>query len=164
WTLKRAGRAALAKSLVAAAVVVAAAFGPFVFLAPHGLWSSLSDQASRPLQVETLAASFIMTFGHPTVVNSSGSFNTPGQNGLETLTTVVQIVTLVAIWVAFARGPIESDRFLRYSAAAVCTFIIFGKVLSPQYVIWLVPLVPLVRGRRGLAALAFFVAALVTTQ
>ena len=40
----------------------------------------------------------------------------------------------------------------------------FGKVLSPQFLIWLVPLVALVRGRRGLAAGSVLVACMVLTQ
>jgi len=40
----------------------------------------------------------------------------------------------------------------------------FGKVFSPQFVIWLVPLVPLVRGRRGIAAGGLLASALVLTQ
>ena len=44
------------------------------------------------------------------------------------------------------------DELLRYAAAAVFAFVAFGKVLSPQFMTWLVPLVVLVAGRRGLAA------------
>ena len=56
------------------------------------------------------------------------------------------------------------DRLVRYTAACTCAFVALGKVLSPQFLIWLVPLVPLVRGRRGLAASLLLGAALIATQ
>jgi uncharacterized membrane protein len=144
--------------------VAAAVFAPFVIVAPHGVWGSLRGQASRPLQIESLGASLLAAFGHPHVASSHGSQNIAGHGGVAALFALLQIVVLVALWVAFARGAVTGDRFVRYSAAAVCAFIAFGKVLSPQFLLWLIPLVPLVRGRRGLAATGLLTAALVLTQ
>ena len=56
------------------------------------------------------------------------------------------------------------DRFVRFAVAAVCGFVAFDKVLSPQYLLWLIPLVPLVRGTRGLAATGLLTVACVLTQ
>ena len=78
--------------------------------------------------------------------------------------TVILIAVLLALWVGFARGPAESARLVRYAAACVVAFVILGKVLSPQFMIWLVPLVALVRGRRGIAAMSLVGVAAVAGQ
>ena len=40
---------------------------------------------------------------------------------------------MAVLWLAFARGPAETNRLLRTCAAVVCAFVTFSKVLSPQY-------------------------------
>jgi len=151
-------------SALAGLAVVVAAFVPFAILSLHGLWSSLAGQASRPLQIESLGAAFITTFGHPHIVTTHGSQNVAGHGALGAVTTAVEIALLVALWLAFARGEASRERFLRYTAASVCAFVAFGKVLSPQYLIWLIPLVALVRGARGHLALVMLTVACVLTQ
>jgi len=157
----RAGR--IRAALVGLAVTTAI-FVPFAIVAPHGLWNSVSGQASRPLQIESLGASLFTAFGHPAVISSHGSQNIAGHGAVAAFFAVLQLATLVALWLAFARGPTTNDRLVRYSAAAVCAFVAFGKVLSPQFLLWLIPLVPLVRGRRGVAATVLLTVALDLTQ
>src|SRR6185437_4192488 len=95
---------------------------PFVVIAPHGLYESVRGQADRPLQIESLGASRVTTFGHPAVITSHGSQNVAGHSTLATVSAIVQLVALVALWAAFVRGPIDRERFVRYSAACVCAF------------------------------------------
>jgi hypothetical protein len=140
---------------------VCLAFLPFVVVSPHGVWDSLSGQASRPLQIESLGAAFVTTLGSPHVVSSHGSQNITGHGILAAGSTIAQVIALLLVWSSYARRP---DDLPRHAAAAVTAFVAFGKVLSPQYLIWLVPLVPLVRGRRGVAATALLTAGLVLTQ
>ncbi len=160
WSIRR-GRG---WSALAGAAVAAAVFLPFVVLAPHGVWASVRGQASRPLQIESLGAAFLTSFGDPHVITSHGSQNVAGHGGVAALFGLLQLAVLLVLWIAFARGPATRERFLRYAAASVCAFIAFGKVLSPQFLLWLVPLVALVRGRRGVAAASCLALALVLTQ
>ena len=152
------------RSALAGVVTLAVVVVPFAILAPHGLFESVRGQLDRPLQIESLGASLVTTFGHPAVITSHGSQNVAGHGVVAAAFAIVQLLALVALWGAFLRGPIDGERLVRYSAACICTFVAFGKVLSPQFLLWLVPLVPLVRGRRGLVAVALLTAALVLTQ
>ncbi len=160
WSVRRGHR----RSPLAGLAVVACAFGPFALLAPHGLWSSLSGQLSRPLQIESLGAAIFTTFGRPTIVTTHGSQNIAGHGAVAATFAVLQLAVLLALWLAFSREPVTRERFLRFAAAAVCAFVSFGKVLSPQFLLWLIPFVPLVAGRRGIASVSLLTTSFVLTQ
>ena len=171
WVWRRSGRR---EAVVAGAVfgaVVGAIVLPFVVVAPEGLAASAWRQLARPLQIEALGAAVLVSLHHLAglgldVRTSSGSQNVAGAHAVAVgaAHSVLQAAVLVWLWLRFARGPAEPERLIRYSAAAVLAFVALGKVLSPQFLIWLIPLVPLVAGRRGLAASALVGAALVLTQ
>jgi Glycosyltransferase family 87 len=163
-------REALACAGVLAAVV-AVVFAPFVALSPGGVWHSVSVQLTRPLQIESLGSALLIAAHHVwgfgiTMETSHGSQNLAGgaPNALAVVQTVVQAAALVAVWVAFALGSPTRAALVRASAAALVVFVALGKVLSPQFLIWLIPIVPLVRGRRGLWASGLLGVALVLTQ
>ena len=163
-TVRRRGRRELARATACGALTALVFFGPFLVLAPHGLWKSTWQQASRPLEIESLAASYLLTFANPHVIGAEGALAISGHGALAAATTVALLAVLAGLWAIFAGGAADDDRFVRYAAACVAAFIAFGKVISPQYLIWLVPLVPLVRGRRGLAAVALLVVAFLATD
>jgi uncharacterized membrane protein len=144
---------------------------PFAVLAPEGLVDSLQRQLERPLQIESLGASVLLAAHQlglydPSVVSTYGSQNLTGSvpDALATAQTVLQAGALVAVWILFARGPATPLRLVVACAVSVVVFVAFGKVLSPQFLIWLVPVVALLAGRVGLAAGALLGAALVTTH
>ena len=112
---------------------------PLLLVAPHGLWSSLAGQAERPLQLESLGASVLLVAHQAvglgiTVVFSHGSNNIGGGAAdlIASGQTLLGAAALVALWLAYARGPQTPERLVRYSAASVCAFVAFGKVLSPS--------------------------------
>jgi len=152
-------------------LVLAVAFVPFLVIAPHGVAHSVGTQAARPLQIESLGAALLLVghnvFGFGLTMDSShGSQNLAGTapDALAVTLSVLQVAALIATWILFGRGPATRERLLVASAAALVAFVALGKVLSPQFLIWLIPVVPLVQGRRGLNASLLLAAALVVTQ
>jgi hypothetical protein len=165
------GRREALLCLGAAAAVVAVVILPFLALAPHGVWDSVVRQATRPLQIESLASAVLLAAHQAgglaiTMESSRGSQNLSGSlpDALGTASSALLVVALLGIWAAAAWGPATPERLVRFSAASVVAFVSLGKVLSPQFLIWLIPLVPLVRGRRGLAASGLLGLALLLTQ
>jgi hypothetical protein len=168
---RRSAREAAVSAGVGAAVLVAC-FVPFLAIAPDGVWASVVRQTTRPLQIESLGAAALIVAHHVgglglTMRTGFGSQNLVGAlpHDVGRVLTVLQVLAILGVWLWFWRGDTGSrERVVVASAASVCAFVALGKVLSPQFLIWLVPLVPLVRGRRGLVASGLLAVALVLTQ
>ncbi|HJU37141.1 MAG TPA: glycosyltransferase 87 family protein [Gaiellaceae bacterium] len=169
---RRRGRAG-ALAVVAAFVVAAAAcFLPFAVLGADGLRAMFADQLNRPLQVESLGAAVLMAAQHLgmsplATVSSHGAQGLSGHGaGLAAdLSTALEIVFVVAIWAVFARRRnAGGEAVLLAAAATVAALVAFDRVLSPQYLIWLAPFIPLVRGGRGVLAGGLLLLALGLTQ
>jgi hypothetical protein len=164
--LRRAVAAAACLVAVLAAIVL-----PFAVIAPGGVGDSLYVQFRRPLQIESLGASFLL-LAHgigsyaPRVVSGSGSDNLAGSlpGAMAALTSVTEVLLLISLWVVFARTRRTAQQLVDACVVAGLAYLVLGKVLSPQYLIWLVPLVPLLSGRVRLPAAGLFGVALVLTQ
>jgi hypothetical protein len=168
WVWRRHGRQRTLAWLGIAAAIVALVFLPFAVLAPNGVGHVFAVQLGRPVQIESLPAAFLLAAHHIgglglTVVTDHGSQNF--ERGVATwaggVSTGLQALALAAVWVAFARGAMTRDRLLLASAASIAAFVAFSKVFSPQFMIWLIPLVALAP---SVTAWALLVAGLVLTQ
>ncbi|MGO9973916.1 MAG: hypothetical protein ACLP01_14160 [Solirubrobacteraceae bacterium] len=163
-------RKAIGCAAIFAAVLIAC-FLPFVILAPHGVWSSIRGQASRPLQIESLGASILLAAHqlidtHLSLIISHGSANLNGHLAarLASVLSLLQIAAVFLVWFVFVCGPSTPRRLLVASATAVCAFVVFDRVLSPQYLIWLAPIVVPLPAKRGLAATGLLALAMGLTQ
>ena len=169
---RREGAAAALRGFGLTAATAFAVYLPFLVVAPDGVARSVWRQLGRPLQIESLGSGVLLALhnaaGMPLAwASSSGSQNLTGAVAAiaSALTTVVALAALALVWWRFARGDTENAaRFAQYAAAAVVAFVAFGKVVSPQFLVWLLALVVLVPGRRGLAASGLLLAACALTR
>jgi len=171
WLATREDRRGL---MGAAAAFVAAVAIPALMalaLSPGGALNAVQYHLERPVQVESLPATAIDALdlagaGSARSVQShrSDGLDHPAGPALAGLGGVVLLLVVAALTrVAWSRrtGP---KAFVLACLAAVLAFALLGRVLSPQYLIWLVPLGALANAWRMHALAGALTAAAVLTQ
>jgi hypothetical protein len=131
-------------------VVVLAGFVPAFLASAAGLSYVFSYHADRGLQIESFAASILFKLNWVEgIALEYRAWEASGELS-EVVATITLLVTLallsitgVVIWREARRRRLGPNQFPRYAAALFLAFMIGSKVLSPQYLVWLLPLVPL---------------------
>jgi len=170
YVLRNEGSPAARRAVVWFAAVLAVVVLPFALLGPGGLRFSVAQQSGRALQIESVGSALLLAAHElgsysPHAAFASGSWNLTGglPHAVGLIQTLVQLLAVVAVWVAFARSRRAPAQLALAAAAAVVAFAVLGRVLSPQYLLWLVPLVALLAPRLRAAA-ALLVAAMLLTR
>ena len=103
---RRRGRREALVCLGVFAAVALAIFLPFFVLSPRGVWHSVFEQGSRPLQIESLGAAVLLALHHlfglgATMVSSHGSQNLGGSlpNALAAIQSLLQAAAIIGTWV-----------------------------------------------------------------
>jgi hypothetical protein len=143
--------------------VVVVVLLPFVIMSPSGTWRIAAYHLDRPLQIESTGAAYLLGLhslaGIPLSVSYSfGSQGLAGRgpDAISTISSALLLAAIVAIAVTLAllmrrtrRGPADARLFLAAAAATMAALLAGGKVLSPQFLIWLLPVGFVVVGRYG---------------
>jgi hypothetical protein len=165
---RRAALASLGLTLAAAFVI----YLPFLVLSPDGVLRSVWRQLGRPLQIESLGSGILLALHHAADMPLGWASSSGSQNLAGTVAAVASSVTTRAgaaaqllAGIRYARGATADDsRLTRYVAAAVVAFVAFGKVLSPQFLVWALGVVVLVVGTRGTVATVLLLVACALTR
>jgi uncharacterized membrane protein len=147
---------------------------PFAVLAPGGLWDSFHAQAARGLQIESLGAAVLLAAHRLGVYDATVVHGATGAasrdlagslpDALAKAASALQLVAVALVWLVFVRGRPSAERLLVAAAAGVTAFLVFNRFISPQYLVWLIPLVLLVPGRARLAGVGLLACSLVLGQ
>jgi uncharacterized membrane protein len=148
WRHAGARRTAIALGVLV--VVAAAVVAPFAAYAPHGVFESFRSQATRGLQVESFGASLLLVLDRlglydAEVVRTTGVAGRNLAGGAADAVAagllVLEAVAVATVWGLYARARDARELLPAAFAAAVAGFLAFTKVFSPQYLVWLLPLV-----------------------
>ena len=140
-------RAAIAPGVFGALVLAVA--GAAALADPGGWLGPIRYALSRPVQVESLPSTVLWLlsgFRAPSgVVHSFSSVNVvaAGAGIVETTAFVVLVAGIVAVSARLAAGALSLPRAC---LACLLLVVLTSRVLSPQYLVWLLPLVALELG------------------
>jgi hypothetical protein len=176
WQGHRSSARRAAAGLAACLGAVAVVMAPFVIMSPSGTWDLLQYHLDRPLQLESTGAAYLLGL-HAladipvTIENSFGSQGLSGTGpaviaGLSTLALVLILAAICwTFWLGLhrARHPGDARLFVAASASTIVAMLVCGKVLSPQFLVWLLPVAFLVAGRYGPLAAGLAAVAMMLT-
>jgi hypothetical protein len=170
WVAARQGRRAALEGAACLAAVVAVGCGLALAASPSGAGDALSYQLDRPVQVESTPASVLLVLdaagaGRATSVSNhrSDGLEHPASAPVAGALLALLAVVLALLTRAVYRRPDARALVLAAFATAVA-FAVLGRVLSPQYLIWALPLGALALAWRERALVAAVALAVVLTQ
>ena len=147
-------RAALVVALAAAGAILP--FAPFLVRGAGGVWRSLfAGQAGRGAGIESLMATpyllaQVTGLGHVTVVQVPGGSTELSAPGMTILVAAAPLLVLVLLALLYAvawraRHALRDDAegIVVVALGAILASICGNKLISPQHVIWLLPLAAL---------------------
>ena len=147
--------------LPAFAAGAAVAWLPAMMAAGEEFWVFLSYHSQRGLQIESFYAPLVMIghwFGLPVSSSLSfGSWNLVSEispllakGSMWVMLVLMGLVLLQAVREVKVQESADPHYLLRFSALMVMAFVIGGKVFSPQYLLWIVPMFILALGEESL--------------
>ncbi len=175
---RRAVRGALVFAMTAGLIAL-----PFLMLSPGGFLGSFTYHAQRGLQIESTLAPLLL-LGQKlglavSIEHSFGSSNivSPLADFLARVAPLIMLAALGLVYFGYYRrqralarreagsalAEGEAACLVKFTLLAVLAFMLSDKVFSPQFLIWLLPLLPLLTGPgRRLSWLLFVAAGLLT--
>ncbi len=178
WHCRHRGRGPALTGAGLAAVGVVGTFLPFLVLSPAGVWRMISYHLDRPLQIESLGSAYLLglhaladiglrvetSFGSQNLIGDGPVAIAAISGGLAVLGVAAVCATAAVLLRRVTAGPDAARLLVTAAAATLAVLVATSKVLSPQFLLWLVPVALLATGRYGRLAFATLVALLISTQ
>lgn len=176
WQRHRVGGRRAWAGLGGSLAIVVAGILPFAVLSPSGTWELARYHLDRPLQLEALGSAYLLGLHalagiRITVESSFGSQGLAGSGpsviaGIQTAVLICALIGIAwTLWLLLhrARWPGDARLLTSACAATIVALLVGGKVLSPQFMVWLLPVCFLIGGRYGRLAAGLTVAVLLMT-
>lgn len=146
WLLGRGEARAAWRGAAVFVAVLAAVWLPFAALAPAGFVDQFTFHLDRPVQIESSPATVLWALGDSSVTGAPLRPDRFKSNGLAGgpddlvagVFAVLQLAAIAAAVALAARGG-GRERLVLACLAGVLAFVALGKVLSPQFLMWIVP-------------------------